>query len=245
MTTLGKTLVLVIVALSIPCFLFGLGIYSYSIDWGWTTDYTRKVFDQKIASEIGKRQAVLAELADAQNRALIAWKRAQTELAKTESTIASRQLQYTRELERIQAGESISVEDLNHQKPWLFKKNPRTGKPFFDSDATKSYHGYITDLNAVLTKVNTVRTQINKVMADQKRLTEELIGKDEGGGKQGKGLYALITMEQDVQKRAREEVNDLKPLYYQELIAGQVLRDRQDSLRYRLQELENLKTTKK
>ncbi len=271
MTILGKILTLILVALSLACFLVGLGIYTYSIDWGWTATYTRKDFDTKIKSEIDQRKDTLAELADFQGRNLAALKIAHQELQETEHgfkhpdgtvepSIAARQREYARELERIRAGADFTVQDLRKRKPWLFDKKqkpwldrkpwlakeaPRMGPPLFDSDATKSYHGYVTELNSVLTKISTIRKQVDQVLADQKRLTEELVGKEDNAGKRENGLYALITGEQDVQKRAREEINDVKPLYYQELIDSQLLRDRQDSLRYRLRELENLKTAKK
>jgi hypothetical protein len=252
MTRLGKICVLVIVVLSLLCFLYGLGVYTYSIDWGWSANYTRKDFDQKIASEIDKRKATITELAAAQEAAAAGWKRARTELAKIETTIAPRQLQYTEELARIQGGKDLTLAELEKQMPWLKKdfpglweKDPRTGKPAFDSDAAKAYHGYLTKLYGVFTDIKTVRDDIDKMIAKQKELTEQLVGKVDNAGKRQLGLYALITKEQDVQKRAREELKDLKPQYYQERIESQVLRDRQDSLRSRLEQLKNLKTAKK
>jgi hypothetical protein len=247
MTTLGKIFVLLIVVLSVLCLMYGLGVYTYSIDWGWSANYTRESLGEKVLSEIDKHKNTIRQLDEAQGQALAGLYRARADLAKAESPVAARQLMYAQELERIQSGKDITREELRKQKPWLFEKNPRTGRPYFDDDSkeSKSYYGYVTDLKAVLARITAVRKDIDKLLADQKRLTEELIGKEDNAGKRQPGLYALVTREQEVQKRAREELRDLKPLYYQELIAGQVLRNRQDSLRSRLQELESLKTTKK
>ena len=95
------------------------------------------------------------------------------------------------------------------------------------------------DNNDQITYANKKTGEINK------RKPEELIGKKDEAGKRQKGLYALVILEQEVQRRAQEELGDLKPTYYQELVDSQSLLQRQESLQYRLRQLENVEVSKR
>jgi hypothetical protein len=245
MSVLGKLLVLIIAAFSLICCLFGVGIYTYSINWGWQEKFNRSEFGTKVASELKKRQDAIKELGEGRKRAEAGWLPARTLMVNTEANIARDQLNFVEEMERVRKGPDLTVAQLAKKKPWLMEKQKRTGKALFEGDIGKSYDSLVGEVNGVRKQMAKVRKDIQGVLDEETTLTEELIGKKDEAGKRQKGLYALVILEQEVQRRATEELGDLKPLYYQELVDSQTLLHRQESLQFRLRQLENVEVSKR
>jgi hypothetical protein len=242
----GKIMVLTTVAFSLVFCAYALAIYVQPINWGWAAKYKQKEFGKDVPSELEKRQAALKKLADEKERAVRAWTAASDTLAQTEAKIAYNQYWYAQQLERIQSGKDADVgkdpiKDLKYDAKGLVELDTpkdRTGKPVFDRVvAKKAYDSLVKDLNNLLTKIARVRDDIADIIKEEKNLTEELNGVIDAKGKQQKGLYALIDFERAVQNRAKEELEDLKPNYYQELVDSQLLLKRQASLKFRLNQL--------
>jgi hypothetical protein len=239
MAIIGKILVLLTVAISLVLFVFAFGVFTNSIDWGWKPEFARQEFGTKIASEFDKRKAVLKDLDESKTRFLDGWTKARVNLIKTEEHIAEAQLRYVDELNRIQSAKTaVKIADLKKRIPW-------TTEPKFTDETTKSFTTYVGEINNLTKEINQVRDDIATIIDKEKDVTEKLIGKEEQKGKRDKGIYALIDLEKAVQRRAQEEMADLRELYVQELVDSQSYVDRQDSLRRRLHELENLEVSKR
>jgi hypothetical protein len=244
MAMFGKILVLITLALSLLCLVVGLGIFTNSINWGWKTEHQRQQFGTKIASEFDKRKEILAKLDEQKPKFVAGSTQARAKLMKTEANIARDQLRYVDELDRIQSGTPQPLANLRKLHPWLFDKKNKTGKPLLQDEFTKSYQGYFTEIGNLTKQINEVRDKIGNMIDKEKEVTEQLIGPPAEKGKRGKGLYALINVEQEVQQRAREELEDLKEILVQELVDSQLYLQRQDSLRLRLRQLERLEVSK-
>jgi hypothetical protein len=243
MTFLGKLLVYMTVLCSFVFLALAAAVYLISPDWGWDVKHARKEFGQPIPSEIEKRKPIVSELARVKSRARAAWEEASKKLATIETEIPENQLLYSDELARIDTGEPQDLKALQKSKPWLFENDPKTGKPPFQfGGIDNTYDGYLRQLNQLLGQIKKTRDEVNLVIKDEQDLTEQLNGKMDAMGKQEKGLYALIGLEEEVRKRAQEELEDLRPSYFEELALSQLLLKRQASLRARVEEL---KTTQK
>src|SRR5260370_20362066 len=97
---------------------------------------------------------------------------------------------------------------------------------------------YLEDLWAKAKEIEAVSKQIAKVHGLQEKLTVRLTGVR---GKDGKvvepGYYDLLETEAEAQKKLREEVEYLQPLWVMELLNAQYLRGRRQGLEKRLLEL--------
>ena len=71
-----------------------------------------------------------------------------------------------------------------------------------------------------------------------------LNGKTVGGIKE-KGIYDLINREREIRQAAQDELDEVKPKYYQELVGSQDLLERQKQLRLRVQQLKNIRVTRR
>jgi hypothetical protein len=240
MTSLGKALVLATVFFSLVFLAIAANIFLNSPNWGWDSKHARKEFGTPIPSEIDKRKPLISELAQARYRALEGWKEASKRLAKLEIEIPQYQLQYADEQARLRTGDPMDQKALAKLKPWLFEKDPKTGKPLFDfGEVDNTFNGYTKVLNGLLANTKKKRDEVDAVIKEEQALTEELNGKVDATGKQEKGLYALIALEDDVRRRALEEIEDIRPGYFEALIYSQDLLKRQRALKARIAELKS------
>jgi hypothetical protein len=104
--------------------------------------------------------------------------------------------------------------------------------------AEKSYTSYLVDLWAKAKEIEAVSKEIAKLHDLQEKLTIRLNGVR---GKDGKlvepGYYDLLESEAEAQKKLREELEYLQPLWVMELFNAQYLRGRRQGLEKRLMEL--------
>jgi hypothetical protein len=236
MTFFGKLLVLATVLGSFVFLGLAAGVYLNSPNWGWDPKEARKEFGTVIPSEIDKRKPIISELAQARGRAKAALADAKASLAKVEADIPKLQLQYSDELTRIRSGAGMTQKQLLDAKPWLF--DVKTKKPLFQfGDIEKSYLEYSRQLTKLLDESKKKQEEVETVIKEEKDLTEQLNGKMNAMGKREKGLYALAGLEEETRKRAEEELEELRPAYYEELALSQLLQKRQASLKSRVEEL--------
>jgi hypothetical protein len=240
----GKILVFATLVLSLLCCAYGVVMFADPTDWGWDKKYQAKDAGQPVLSELDKSKLVVEGLAKEKARAFAEWKKARDSLARLDLTLASNQAWYNQEISRLRSVGEFNVRTLKQEDTGRYVLDPpqgRTGRPVYDKVvAKKTFDKYLGDLADLLTKIDSARSEVDKSIAQEKRLTEELNGPVDQMGKQQKGLYALVGIEEDVRRRALEEVEDIKPVLYQELVDSQSLLRRRDALRYRLAELKNV-----
>jgi hypothetical protein len=250
MAAFGKLFVVINLFLSLLICTYSAAIYLGSSNWGWEGKQARKEFGEVIPSELEKRKPILAKLAREKQLALAAWQTARDKLAKTETLVVDNQLKYAAALKEIRSedwskkgkgGKPFTLDDLKRDKPWLFEINPKTQKPYFTfGPIANSYKQYNDELTTVVNSIDKVRNQINDKIARQKKLTDQLNGTVGATGKKEKGLYDLIAVEKSIRQRAEEELADLKPGYYEELVESDLFLKRQQQLLARIDELNAL-----
>jgi hypothetical protein len=247
MTVLGKTLVLVTVALSLAFLGYALVVFAFPIDWGWDPKNAPKEGGQPVKSRLTAADERIKQLGLARENAEADWADADGRLKHVEADIAAREYQYSLILARVQSGpENLEIKDLQKNAAGDYVPDPDTGLPSFaDKVADKTYEGYVKELTRVLERINRVQKDIQELVTKEKHLGEVLNGKTDALGKKiGKGLYDLVAHEVAVRKQAEAEMEDLQPRYYQELVDAQLFLDRQKQLLGRIRELENLGPTK-
>ncbi len=246
MATAGKIMVFLTLALSCIFTAYALVVFTQSPNWGWDKAKAPKEFGQPVPSELDKRKAALERLAAERARALAALETARKNLALAEKNIAKNQLWYAQELEKVQAGKDFDIKSIQKNDAGLWEKEDADGKPKFGKVvAKKTYENYLTELRGLMVEITKLKDDVDASIVKQKNLTEQLDGATDKMGKKQKGLYALIEVERNVQKRALEELEELKPSYFQELVDSQLLLKRQESLLHRIKQLENLGVAKR
>ena len=163
-------------------------------------------------------------------------------LAKVEADIPKlRTLQYSEtSLTRTAPARGMTKTQLQKEKSWLFEEDAKTKKPLFEfGDIENSYLEYSRQLTKLLDESKKKQEEVEERHQGSKRSLDRssLNGKVNATGKREKGLYDLASAEEETRKRAEEELEELRPAYYEELALSQLLQKRQASLKARVEEL--------
>jgi hypothetical protein len=228
MTPLGKVLVLVVVGASLSFCSYAVAIFANRIDW---------------KAEVQRRDEILSQLGLAKQRAMMEWTYARDDLRGVEANIAGNQYWYDDTVDKIRSGKNFDIKDLKRLPNGEYDTDPKTGLPRFDKVISdKTYDGFLQVLNSLREEIKATNEKIDAKITAEKDLTEQLNGKYDPMTKKQleKGLYDLIAHETDVGQRAREELEELKPKYFQELVDSQLLIKRRASLQARIKQLENM-----
>jgi hypothetical protein len=254
MTTAGKILVFTILAFSLVFLAYAVIVFVGPVDVGWDKAHTRQQLGQPVDSELKKSEDKFKHVSTTvHNQAVAAWQTARRDLTETEARIAENQVWYNLQLSRLQVGPVTpdGVRDLKKDAAgrYVLEKapQPKSGRPVYDPAGKplydKDYAKFVGELNGLFTKLKNLTDEktgeITLILQEEKDYTEQLNGKTEAGTKE-KGLYDLINRERDIQQRARDELAEVKPKFYQELVDSQLLLDRQKELQLRIKELENI-----
>jgi hypothetical protein len=253
MTLLGKSLVFTILVLSLALCTYAAIVFASPVDLGRTPPKgAPQQGAEAVKSQLAQRQEALRELDRVVDEARKPWTSARRELAQVEARIADNQVWYADRLKRIKAGDDFKIYDLKKDANGRYLLDfPETGagRPVFDQAqkeiATKTYHNYMDQLGKLLGVMTKTQSDIQKTIGEEKVLTIELNGVTVMDKKVRKGLYDLIDVEVAVRQRAGEELEELKPKFYQQLVDSQLLLDRQQSLRLRIRELQGRKVARK
>jgi hypothetical protein len=255
MNNIGKALVLVNVALSLVLLAWAVILIAQPVDYGWkeprkvwvtTPPEGKKEPNELIAAQIDERVAGYEKLREARGNA-VAWaKQAAANLARVQGGFGYNHREYRREAERLW-GKLGTIPIAEIRKPdgtYAFRKDV-PGKewkmPLWDQPVPgvdRSYKQYVDDLGKKAKEIEAVSKRMGTVHDLQAKLTIQLNGVH---GKEGKvvepGYYDLLETEAQEQKRLREELEYLKPLWVMELFNADFLRARRQGLEKRLLEL--------
>jgi hypothetical protein len=241
MNNIGKTLVLIHVALSLLALTWAGAILLQFVDWGWTTP--RLDVSEHVPSELDKRIAALKEAERSANQALPAVKKSQDALFDAMDRYAQNHLFYRDELERLRSsGDKLVVKEFKIEDNALKLDVPRSGKPVFDQvvgDIDTSYAKSVEELAKLHKDIDKLVAEHREWTEKARLITAQLNGLDDEGKKSKVGLYELLEHEAQVQARIRFEKAYIEPQW------ADALKEAQDSLerRERLEStLERLKT---
>ncbi len=253
MNHLGKALVLLNLAISIVLLAWAAMLFLQPVDWGWKE--ARKVWkehsegtkaaNERIAAKIDERIAAYAKLADNRFRALAGVNQAQKSLQEMETGFGENRRFYNKELARLLASKdaAIDVKEVKVGKDGqveLVKAQP-WGLPTFTAalpGITQSYAGYLGDLEKNLAVMKVYGDKITDWVAKKEKLTVKMNGIFKADGtKQVPGEYDLIEGEVVAQRKLKDELAYLQPIWVRELYNAQLLRARREGLEKRLIEL--------
>jgi hypothetical protein len=254
MTLAGKILVFTILVFSLVFCTYAVVVFAGPVDVGWDAKHARKEFGTPVESELKKRQDTVKKLEGVRNTVLASWREARKDLARTAARVPENQVWYTYQLERIRTAGPVDERNgvlglKTDAVGQLVLDLPRdkTGRPVFDPGQLlfdKTYVKYIGQLETLFNKIKALTDEktgtIMGILKEEKRYTDLLNGEKEDGIKKKKGIYDLIDRERDIEQRGREELSELKPKYYQELVGSQDLLERQKELQLRVQQLKSL-----
>lgn len=247
MNLLGKSLVLVQLALSVAFLGWAAAIFAYPVDLGWKEPRRAwvdppegKKDNERIASEIDKRAAAVKKAAEAKQRALARVELAQKDLVDAEHKFWRYHLAYRAEIASLKSADGkITVRNILFEGglPKLDAKSS-TGLAYEKPLAVDLSLVKLFDLmKARQDEIKKVQEAIKNNLAEETRLTRYLTGKDENDKQANPGLYGLLDEEATKQRKFKEEYDYLQPLWVRELNAAQILLDRRAKLERRLKEL--------
>jgi hypothetical protein len=250
MNNLGKSLVLVNLALSVLGLGWAVAVFLSPVDWGRSE--ARKTWsNERQPARIDERLALLKHVRTQVKPAVERVNQAQARLTAAETFFGYNHLYYVAELNRLQSGKGeVKARAIligPDGGPLLTAGQPY-GLPRMDDKATvpgieKSYEAYQADYEARMARINAlIRDMLDEKtgkgwLAKQERITRQLTGEREGDKLITPGLYDLQEEEAQIQKRLREEMAALQPQWVRELYNAQLLRTRRLGLEKRLREL--------
>lgn len=249
---IGKTLVVLNVALSILFLAFALGVFTNRIDWGWKEP--RLELGQRVPSEIDKRSAAVKLFLRHRDMVEQAVDAAQKELRADEFNWASYHLDYASLLEMVRSGKGdldIKAIKMDKKKGELIFESTQPGKAQVDGpvfyepkigpkvQVKNSFESLDQVLLGIQKQLDDMAKDVG-VEADKMTKMAELIDGKYNAAKDKKikpGIYDLLEHEKDVHKQLKREMEELEPLWVRKLVEAQLLVTRKQELEARLKEL--------
>lgn len=234
---LGKLFVLIHTLLSVVAMTWALGLFLDLTDWGWKEP--RQELEGKIASEYDKSAAALKQAVRVRDLVYPAVKPARDALRDAESQFPQNHLFYVQELKKLRdSTDPIEVRELKTEPD---PKGKVTGKPVFDAKLEgldKSLVAYAMELQTAKEEAVKVEEEITDVLKETQKVTFQLTGKDDSGKQVTYGLYDLVDAEYKALTRARQEKDELKPIWAQSLEEARLYTVRRNALEQRVRQLE-------
>lgn len=239
MTTLGKILILINVALSIGMAAFALGLYANRIEWAGAKPSDSEGIITGLTTEIKNRQDLLG-------RSVLRWKQETTELARREAFQLQARDFYAKQLLALQNGKGPGQPvDVLVQGQGEFKLDPQ-GRPILQLPALQAGPASLLSRTVLEQNLRRLENEIaaeieatKKVMDAEAALTAQLNGQQGGA----RGLRYLLGEMQDAEKKAAEELRYVKRERINSREAASSLVHRQQQLRVRKETLEKLAAT--
>ncbi len=227
---IGKSLVVIHVALSLLALTWAGAILLQFVDWGWKQP--RLDISERVPSELDKRLAAVGEAKRASDMALPPLKKSQDAWHAAMDRYAVNHLFYRDQLERLQkAPGALVVNDIHFQD----------GKPVLGpkvDDIDKSLVKYQEELAGLQTVIDKLVAAHGVTTGKAKLTTMQLNGMDEKGNKTKVGLYDLLEHEAQTQSRIRFEKDYILPQWADALKSAQDFLERHERLQEAVEQLE-------
>ncbi len=252
MNSLGKGLVLVNLAFSVIFLTWALLLILNPVDWGWKE--ARKAYggepkggNERIAARIDERIASYGRFALAKYDALARAKEAQAALVRVQPALGANHLFYNEKLDLLEKplakeAKSIDIKEVQYNKDGrvALEKNWPWGKPVLGVPvkADRPYPTYLSELEAKAKEVQDLTAEIDRLTDDKKTYTIKLNGTRADDGKMVEsGYYQLQELETELQRKLRDELAYLQPVWVENLRNADLFRNRRADLEKRLREL--------
>jgi hypothetical protein len=241
MTTLGKVLVFVNLALSVVMAGWAQGIYASRIDWSAQTGK-----DGRPNGELKARQERITELNTAIGPAAFSWNEGRATVARLDTLRDTERQWYEGELALLRSGATkehpARVIKLNkgeaeptkpgiNDRPVTEPGKDQYGKPL------QSLVAYRTAEEVLNQQIDTQNKSLVQAIEEDSRLTN-LIAGDPGTG--AKGLQQRILDERAKYQQAVNEEQFVRPLLINAVVNSDLVFRRQRSLEARIKELEKI-----
>jgi hypothetical protein len=222
---IGKTLVVIHVALSVLAMTWAAALLLQFVDWGWKQP--RLDVNERVPSELDKRTAAVNEAVRAQKMALAPVKKSKEDLFGAMSRYAQNHLYYRNELEKLRSYQGDAA---------LVVKEPLTNQNVEGVD--KSIVQYEKVLQGLQADNDKLVKENRDWTAKAQQITMQLGGLDETGKKVKVGLYDLLENEAQMQARIRFEKDYIQPQWAEALEQAQQFRERREGLQRALDRLQ-------
>ena len=240
MNSIGKTLVLIHVTLSLLALTWAAAVLLQFVDWGWQKP--RLDVSERVASELDKRIAAVNEAVRARDRVLPALKRSQDALIAAQDRYADNHLFYRDQLNQLKDNpNALVVKEVKFTEGVAVPEPARIGRPVLDqvvAGIDKSLAKYVEDLKKIQKDIDALTDEHRKWTDQSKLITLQLNGMDEKGNKVKVGLYDLLENEAQTQARIRFEKEYIQPQWADSLEQAQQFSDRRAQLEETLKRLD-------
>ncbi len=245
MNKIGKTLVLVHVAISLLALAWVAALYLQFVDWGWKQPRVDDATKEKIPSELDKRQAAVKEAVSARDRVLPSLKRSQEAWFDAMDRYADNHFFYQTELDRLQKYNGMAplvVKEIKIENNVVKLDKDKSGKPVLDqniADIDKSIVQYEEVLKGLNKQIDSLEQESREWTEKAKTITKQLGGMDDKGNKVVVGLYDLLENEAQMQARIRFEKAYLQPQWAEAIEKAQEFTERRATLEKALKRLQS------
>jgi hypothetical protein len=258
---LGKSLVLLQVALSVMLLALAVAIYFNAVDFGWEQP-TRLWHEAKggkgnnllIPSMFDKREAAMRHLVRIKRDELTRVSNQQDNYVNVGTILAKNHLLGKEALDKLEGGEGdLDIKAVKYSEKGEMQRHPENpaelGFPELDAPmpgikmSHASYQAKLKDLNSSIEQTQaSTKELLNKEEAVTVRLSGKLDkdGKpavDKSGAVIEPGWYYLLEKEYQTQRELLKELEYVEPLRVKEISDAQLALNRRDSLLRRLNEL--------
>jgi hypothetical protein len=243
MTSLGKTLVMINLFLSIAVATWALGIYNDRIDW---SDAPASK-DKPTEGELVRRKARIKELTDPASGALAvaarSWNASRSLLARLDKRRTTDQAWYEQELAfdrnlatranparviKLANGQPVPINAGIDDRPVMEPGRDTLGKPF------QSLVAYTQAEESLQQQIDTETKNLARLHDEDAQLTNQLVG--DGGAL--KGLQQRVLDERAKLAEAINEQRFVQPLLINAAVNSELVITRQHSLEARIKELQ-------
>ena len=231
MNVIGKTLVLIHVALSLLALAWAGAILLQFVDWGWKQP--RLDVSERVPSELDKRIAAVGEAERSMKMTLPPLKKSQDAWHAAMDLYAVNHLTYRDELQQLQKAPGV----LSVSEVIFDKAGKRIAGPKVD-DIDKSLVKYQEELAKLQKDVDKLVAEHRDWTDKSKLITMQLNGMDAKGNKTKVGLYDLLENEAQTQARIRFEKEYLQPQWAAAIKSAQDFTERHERLKEALERLE-------
>jgi hypothetical protein len=252
MNRLGKALVLVNLTISLIVLTWALILFVRPVDWGWkearrlwsAAPEGKKEANERVPSKIDERVAAYKELRGVRGSVLARVPAAEKRVDELTGHFGYNHLKYAEEMDRLARDKKpIVIKGVTYNKDGSIatQANKIYGLPLLSEavpGVDKSYASYLDELDARGKAMKKVAEALADILGKQEKLTAQLNGvRDKGGKVVEPGLYDLLEEQAQEQARLKAELDYLQPLWVYELYNAQLLRARRRGLEKRLIEL--------
>jgi hypothetical protein len=243
MTSLGKWLVMINLALSVAMATLALGLYNDRIDWS----DAKANKDRPVEGELVRRLARVKDLTDSSSGLLgpaaRSWNESRTTLARLDKRRNDDKAYYEKELAfnrniatranpakviKLVNGQPVPVQAGIDDKPALEQGRDGAGQPL------QSLVAYAQDEETLQRQIDAETKNLNRLHEEDAQLTNRLVGEDVNA----KGLQHRVLDERAKLAEAIKEERFVRPLLINAAVNSEVVLNRQHALEARIKELQ-------